>query len=141
MEDCYFFLYSKCNKSDCKFRHSNSAKENTVLCKTWDKKKICRVDCLFRHSKYHLVKNRKGEMCYWETQSQGCTKEHCEFKHVDEKRDEWKTGKIKTLEEIKKKKIEKIKDGKDEEDISEDLADKDLDEIEKMLEEQGVKLE
>lgn len=101
MEDCYYFLYSKCSKGDsCKFRHSYSSKENPVLCKNWDQKKKCSSSCPFRHSDYHLKKSRSGVMCYWESTT-GCRKDFCEFKHKDPKKDEWKSTRVKTLEEIK----------------------------------------
>eukprot|EP00866_Antonospora_locustae_P002258 jgi/Antlo1/2258/2076 len=110
MEDCYYFLYSKCTKGpNCKFRHSHSAKENPVLCRSWEQKKPCSVNCPFRHSDYHLRKARSEELCYWESTT-GCNKEFCEFKHRDSRKDEWKNMRVKTLDEIRKQKKRQKKD-------------------------------
>ncbi|KAF7684347.1 Zinc finger CCCH domain-containing protein 11A [Astathelohania contejeani] len=109
MEDCYYFLYSVCKKKDCAFRHSLQSKENPVLCKTWNLKGTCKLDCPFRHSNYHIIKNRGDMMCYWESQLTGCTKKYCEYKHEDPKKDEWKGVKVKTLEEIKKDEVEYLR--------------------------------
>lgn len=141
MEDCYYFLYSKCSRGEnCKFRHCYSSKENPVLCKNWEKKGRCTFNCPFRHSDYHLKKARVDEMCYWEATT-GCTKEFCEFRHKDASRDEWKSTKVKTLTEIKLQK-EKQKSGQnvDNQTASNDdryLAeiDKEIDEIDDLLDE------
>lgn len=104
MEDCYYFLYSRCSKGEnCKFRHCYSCKENPVLCKNWELKKKCTISCPFRHSNYHLKKSRSEEMCYWESTT-GCNKEFCEFKHRDPSKDQWKSMRVKTLEEIRMQK-------------------------------------
>lgn len=104
MEDCYYFLYSKCTKGpSCKFRHTHSAKENPVLCRSWEQKKPCTASCPFRHSDYHLRKSRNEELCYWESTT-GCSKEFCEFKHSDPRKDEWKSVRVKTLDEIRNQK-------------------------------------
>ncbi|KAM0674425.1 hypothetical protein GVAV_002038 [Gurleya vavrai] len=103
MEDCYYFLYSKCKKNPCEYRHSHAAKENPILCKKWKQKMICTIECPFRHSSYHLNKKRHEMECFWE-KSVGCTKEKCEFRHLDSKKDLWKEARILTLEEIIEKK-------------------------------------
>ncbi|TBU06433.1 zinc finger domain-containing protein [Hamiltosporidium magnivora] len=108
MEDCYYFLYSSCSRNgSCVYRHSQVAKENPVLCKNWDNKGICFKDCPFRHSRYHLSKNRKDILCYWESQPEGCTKEFCEFRHLNVYKDSWKDVRVKSLEEIRQEKIER----------------------------------
>ncbi|KAF9762375.1 Zinc finger CCCH domain-containing protein 11A [Nosema granulosis] len=75
------------------------SKDNLITCKTWKKTKKCRIDCPFRHSTYHEVKQRKDIMCYWEDKG-GCTKYRCEYKHNDPLKDEWKEVRVKSLNEI-----------------------------------------
>lgn len=105
VDDCYYFLYSKCrDPSNCQFRHSYSAKENAITCETWAKKKTCSATCPYRHSLYHENKPRKNEYCYWETKG-GCKKELCEFKHVNQQKDDWKNAKIHSLDELKARKV------------------------------------
>ncbi|KAG0419701.1 Zinc finger CCCH domain-containing protein 11A [Dictyocoela roeselum] len=106
-DDCYYFLYSICAKKDCKFRHNKKAKETTIVCPLYAKKLVCQNDCPFRHSTYHLKKNRTEIPCYWEQNGQ-CKKMYCEFKHKDPEKDRWKTHKsIKTLNEIKSEEAKK----------------------------------
>jgi zinc finger CCCH domain-containing protein 11 len=101
MEDCYYFLYSSCKLGgDCTYRHCEQCKNNLITCKNWKANKKCRTDCPFRHSEYHVTKNRKEEMCYWEGRPEGCTKPRCEYKHIDPAKDEWKEIKIRSLSEI-----------------------------------------
>ncbi|KAG5860017.1 hypothetical protein KMI_03g04650 [Encephalitozoon hellem] len=93
MDDCYFFLYSSCKfKDKCAYRHNESCRNNLVTCRNWESKIPCREDCPYRHSKFHLKKNRREEMCYWENKPSGCTKDRCEYRHVDPMKDAWKTG-------------------------------------------------
>lgn len=97
MEDCYYFLYSKCTKSPCQYRHSLTAKENPILCKTWKNKQTCKKDCPFRHSTYHLNKKRHEMECFYQDE---CQKEFCEFKHKNKEKDAWKESRVKSLNEI-----------------------------------------
>jgi zinc finger CCCH domain-containing protein 11 len=101
MEDCYYFLYSSCKLGEsCMYRHCEQCRNNLITCKNWKASKRCRGDCPFRHSEYHLTRNRKDEMCYWETRPEGCTKARCEYKHLDPAKDEWKEVKVRSLNEI-----------------------------------------
>lgn len=147
MDDCYYFLYSSCTKKKCIFRHSEAAKKNLMLCKKWLNKKECQPDCPFRHSDYHLKKDRKEIFCYWEEMDQGCQKEFCNFRHRSLEKDEWKLIKIRKLDEIRKsslplEQISKQEAKKDAEfenstTISKDLQ-KELELIDKLLEEEGI---
>lgn len=104
-EDCYYYLYSVCKRGpSCIYRHNAFSKQNPVLCETWSKTKQCREDCPFRHSYYHLKKNRSDDFCFWEDKESGCTKSFCEFRHKDSSRDAWKEGGVKSLEQIRKEK-------------------------------------
>merc|ERR1712136_525107 len=105
MEDCYYFLYSSCTKEKCIFRHSETAKKNLITCKNWMTKRRCQNDCPFRHSAYHLKKDRKEIFCYWEDTEQGCQKEFCNFKHKNILKDDWKEIKIRKLDEIRKSNV------------------------------------
>ncbi|AFN83115.1 hypothetical protein EROM_060200 [Encephalitozoon romaleae SJ-2008] len=92
MDDCYFFLYSSCKFKDrCTYRHNEGCRNNLVTCKNWESKIPCSEDCPYRHSKFHLKKNRREEMCYWEDKPGGCTKDRCEYRHTDPTKDAWKT--------------------------------------------------
>ncbi|KAM0687189.1 hypothetical protein COBT_001575 [Conglomerata obtusa] len=121
MEDCYYFLYSKCKKNPCEYRHSSAAKENPILCRKWKQNGSCISECPFRHSSYHLNKKRHEMECYWE-KNNGCEKARCEFKHIDPKKDEWKESKILTLEEIIEKKNNEKSSQKDNENIERNLT-------------------
>ncbi len=108
-EDCYYFLYSTCKRGDqCLYRHNELSKQCNILCKQWESNKQCSEDCPFRHSYYHLQKPRNENYCYWE-ENGGCAKEFCEFKHKDVAKDEWKLGKVKKLDVIRKEKNESAK--------------------------------
>lgn len=83
MEDCYYFLYSKCARGDsCAFRHSEAAKMSSLTCSAWEKGIPCANDCPYRHSLHHLKKRREDMDCYWEARG-GCTKEGCAYRHRD----------------------------------------------------------
>lgn len=144
MEDCYYFLYSSCTKKKCSYRHSAAAKKNLILCKKWQQSKPCQPDCPFRHSDYHLKKDRKEIFCYWEEMEQGCQKEFCNFKHRDSAKDDWKQVKIRKLDEIKKQnsEIKETEKDLDREDSSIPTLSKDLqaelEMIDKLLEEEGI---
>ena len=102
-EDCYYFLYSTCKRgASCGYRHNPYTKLNPVLCEEWDRTKKCREDCPFRHSYYHLKKNRSDDFCFWEDKESGCTKEFCEFRHRNPEKDAWKVDGVKSLSQIKK---------------------------------------
>lgn len=104
-EDCYYFLYSVCKRGPaCAYRHNPLSKQNPVLCEEWRRTKMCRDDCPFRHSYYHLEKKRSEDYCYWEDKPEGCTKEFCEFKHRDPAKDSWKEGGVKSLDQIRREK-------------------------------------
>lgn len=104
IEDCYYFLYSTCRRGDaCGFRHNLLSKQCKVLCEAWDRDGECREDCPLRHSRYHLKKDREIELCFFE-QNGGCKKEFCEFRHMEEGKDNWKVGDIKDLAEIRRNK-------------------------------------
>lgn len=91
MDDCYFFLYSSCKFNDkCVYRHNESCRNNLVTCRNWKSKAPCTEECPYRHSEYHLKKNRRNEMCYWEDKPSGCTKGRCEYRHMDPMKDAWK---------------------------------------------------
>lgn len=151
MEDCYYFLYSSCTKKKCIFRHSEAAKKNLILCKKWAQKNNCQLDCPFRHSDYHLKKDRKEIFCYWEEMEQGCQREFCNFKHKNPSKDEWKQIKIKKLDDIRKPNVSCPHNMTDEQTntppqeienlnestISKDLQ-KELDLIDRLLEEEGI---
>ncbi|KAL7345517.1 zinc finger domain-containing protein [Encephalitozoon intestinalis] len=93
MDDCYFFLYSSCKFKDrCTYRHNEKCRNNLVTCKNWESKIPCNEDCPYRHSKFHLKKNRREEMCYWEDKPRGCTKDRCEYRHTNPMKDAWKTA-------------------------------------------------
>ncbi|ORD99964.1 ZC11A [Hepatospora eriocheir] len=103
-EDCYYFLYSVCILGNaCLYRHNELSKQCNVLCDEWDRTEKCREDCPFRHSRYHLKKQRSDELCYWESNG-GCKKEFCEYKHNDPTKDQWKKGVVKNLNTVRKEK-------------------------------------
>lgn len=104
IEDCYYFLYSTCKRgSNCGFRHNYLSKQCKIICEKWSRTGDCREECPFRHSRYHLDKNRSEEQCWFEING-GCHKEFCEFNHSEPGKDDWKTGKIHNLEDIQKSK-------------------------------------
>nr|AGE95733.1 hypothetical protein ECU06_0290 [Encephalitozoon cuniculi] len=91
MDDCYFFLYSSCKFKDrCTYRHNESCRNNLITCRNWVSKIPCSDDCPYRHSKFHLKKNRREEMCYWEDKPSGCIKDRCEYRHANPLKDAWK---------------------------------------------------
>ncbi|KCZ74584.1 hypothetical protein H311_04451, partial [Anncaliia algerae PRA109] len=135
VDDCYYFLYSKCrDPSKCQYRHSYSAKENPITCETWAKKKNCTLSCPYRHSLYHESKARHNEYCYWESKG-GCKKEFCEFKHINAKKDDWKRTKIQSLDELKeqKKKLENLKTQYEEQKVQ--ISNNDVTSLEEKLKE------
>ncbi|XP_057381671.1 zinc finger CCCH domain-containing protein 11A-like isoform X2 [Daphnia carinata] len=79
-DDCYFFYYSSCTKSDrCPFRHEAAALGNETVCSYWQQGMCSKLHCPFRHME--LKKNRSQIPCYWESQPVGCQKSHCPFFH------------------------------------------------------------
>ncbi|XP_074911592.1 zinc finger CCCH domain-containing protein 11A-like [Buteo buteo] len=114
-DDCYFYVYSTCDKGDsCSFRHCAAALGNERVCRLWQEGRCFKTTCRFRHME--VDKKRSEVPCYWENQPAGCQKSNCAFRHTKgryvggrffppSKKDNLDFG-IKTLEEIK---LEKLK--------------------------------
>eukprot|EP00049_Salpingoeca_infusionum_P003745 m.70377 g.70377 ORF g.70377 m.70377 type:complete len:160 (-) comp12258_c0_seq5:1867-2346(-) len=62
-----------CQGSACPFRHSETAKNTTVICNDWKNSVCFNAACPFRHF--------AAKPCYWETQPTGCQKPDCPFTH------------------------------------------------------------
>lgn len=103
-QDCYFFLYSQCNRNNCPYRHCQAAKETKEICYLFQNKEICDGSCMKRHSKYHLEKKKDNIMCYFDLNGQ-CTKPNCEYKHKNQENNNFE-NKLEKLN-IAKKNLEK----------------------------------
>ncbi|KAF7702851.1 Zinc finger CCCH domain-containing protein 11A [Cucumispora dikerogammari] len=84
-QDCYYFLYSKCDRPSCPFRHSIEARTTQEICPLYQRKVMCNGACMKRHSTYHLERKRDSIMCYFDTNDQ-CRKPNCEYQHRNPKR-------------------------------------------------------
>ncbi|CAL1548139.1 unnamed protein product [Lymnaea stagnalis] len=82
-DDCYFYCTSTCAKGPaCPFRHVETAKTAKIICQHWQMGGCLRPMCKFRHSDFKLQIDPTEVPCYWESQSVGCTKLNCVYKHL-----------------------------------------------------------
>ncbi|XP_074912183.1 zinc finger CCCH domain-containing protein 11A-like [Buteo buteo] len=80
-DDCYFYVYSTCDKGDsCSFRHCAAALGNERVCRLWQEGRCFKTTCRFRHME--VDKKRSEVPCYWENQPAGCQKSNCAFRHT-----------------------------------------------------------